>query len=206
MTDAVVVGNAATERIVLWNAAAERLFGYSETEALRLFLHVLVPDELVPMHRAGLARYQATGAGELIATGKPVPLAGQHKDGRLLEIELTLTPIEDAGPNGDRFALAIIRDVSDRRLAEEARAKLADVELRRRQALELNDAIVQGLAVAKMALETGRAEHGLRAVADTLEKAKSVVGEIVREITQEAPLQPGDLTRGAPATPSTPEA
>ena len=110
--EAVVVGNAATERIVLWNDAAERLFGYTEAEALQLYLHTLVPAELVPVHRAGLARYQATGKGNLVESGTPVALVGRHKDGRTIAIELTLTPIEELAQNGDRFALATIHEIA----------------------------------------------------------------------------------------------
>ncbi|MGH2788832.1 MAG: hypothetical protein ACRDJV_13170 [Actinomycetota bacterium] len=38
--------------------------------------------------------------------------------------------------------------------------------------LELNDEIVQGLAVAKMAFETGEQDHGLKAVTETLRRAQ----------------------------------
>jgi len=193
INDAVIVGNAATERIVLWNDAATRIFGYTEAEARQLFLHVLVPDELVAYHRAGLARYQATGAGSLVDGKTPVALTAMHKEGHNISIELTLTPLEDLAPNGDRFALAVVRDTTDRRSAEEAQRKLAQVEERRRQAFDLNETIVQGLAIAKMALESENVEHAFRVVSDTLDKAKSVVRELIGEIKGETPLRPGDL-------------
>src|SRR5687767_6516670 len=40
--DAVVVADAATERILLWNQGAHEMFGYEEEEALAMPLHRLV--------------------------------------------------------------------------------------------------------------------------------------------------------------------
>jgi PAS domain S-box-containing protein len=50
VSDAVVVGDARSGRIVLWNPAAERLFGYTADEAIGLPLDVLVPDALKARH------------------------------------------------------------------------------------------------------------------------------------------------------------
>ena len=43
MTDAVVVAEAKTRRIVHWNPAAEKMFGYPASEALRLRAETLMP-------------------------------------------------------------------------------------------------------------------------------------------------------------------
>ena len=198
VNDGVVVANAKTERIVLWNVAAERIFGYSESEALQLPLHALVPEHLRDRHREGIARYQENGHGDLIDAGHPVELTGLHKEGREVAIELTLTAIPETHGEA-RFALAIIRDVSDRKRAEEAAARERDAKSRRRQALELNDEIVQGLAVAKMALETGQPDQGLRAVTHTLQRAQSIVSQLLEDISGGAGFKPGDLVRDKPA-------
>lgn len=197
--DAIIVGNARTERIVLWNPCAEAVFGYSEEEALNLYLHDLVPENLRPMHHAGLARYQDTGGGNLIDSGSPVELPGIHKDGHEVPIELTLTAIPQRGPEGDRFALAIVRDITDRKAAEVSRLKLERMRLGKRQALELNDAIVQGLAVAKMFLENDDSERGLAAVTNTLQRAKEIVRELLADINQAEGLEEGGLVRESPA-------
>ncbi|MFN2526540.1 MAG: PAS domain S-box protein, partial [Actinomycetota bacterium] len=197
--DAIVVANARTERIVLWNQTAERMFGYKEAEALQLPLHTLVPETLRNVHRTGIARYQETGGGNLIDAGHPVELKGVHKAGHEVPIELTLTKIPERTPEGDRFALAIIRDITDRKRAEEAALRHHDMERRRQQALELNDEIVQGLAVAKMALETGRQDQGLEAVAQTMRRAQKIVSQLLADISEDRPLEPGDLVRRDPA-------
>jgi hypothetical protein len=105
------------------------------------------------------------------------------------------TKIPERSSDGARFALAIIRDITDRKRAEEAALDQADAERRRQQALELNDEIVQGLAVAKMAFDTGNEEHALKAVAETLHRAQEIVSRLVHDIGGVAGLEPGDLKR-----------
>ena len=193
--DAVVVANARTERIVLWNQSAEEMFGYPHAEALELPLYALVPEQVRDLHRTGIARYQETGRGNLIDGGHPVELMGLHKDGHEVPVELTLTKIPERSPDGARFALAIVRDISDRKRAEKAARDEADAERRRQEALELNDEIVQGLAVAKMAFETGAEEHALKAVAETLRRAQEIVSQLLHDIGGAVALKPGHLKR-----------
>ncbi|MEA2446642.1 MAG: hypothetical protein QOK47_279, partial [Actinomycetota bacterium] len=168
-----------TERIVLWNRRATELFRFSEREALLLPLHALVPEELREAHRAGLARYQEMGTGPLLESGAPVGLTGLRKDGRKIAIELTLTPIEEMDDDGSRFALAIVRDVSERKAGEEARLELLEVELRQRQAAELHNKVVQGLTVAKLALEMGENARSADAMAETLDSARAIVESLL---------------------------
>lgn len=202
--DAIIVADASTERIVAWNGCAEAIFGYSQEEVAGLALYRLVPETLRSAHRTGIARYQETGKGNLIDSGTAVELVGLHKDGSEVAIELTLTAIPDAQLDGHRFALAIVRDVSERKAAQETALKLRDAQVRQQQALELNDTIVQGLAVAKMALEGGHSDQGLEAVTQTLKKAKTLVGDLLSELGGQ--LGDGALIREAPATVSDPDA
>ena len=194
MRDAVVVANAATEEIVLWNACAATLFGYEEAEALALPLNALVPESLRDLHRTGIARYQRTGAGNLIDAGTPIELKGLHKQGHEIPIELTLTKVPEQTTAGERFVLAIVRDISERKEAEMANLKLQEVATDRRRALELNDTIVQGLTVAKLALENGRQDMALRSLTETLERAQALVTRLLRQKeAAEGGLKPGDL-------------
>lgn len=188
-----MVADAAAERIVAWNDFAKQIFGYSEAEALELPLHALVPANLRDLHRTGIHRFQRTGKGNLIDSGSPVELMGVHKEGHEVPIELTLTQIPEVGPNGERFALAIIRDVTERKEAEKAALLARDIAARQEQALELNDGIVQGLAVAKMAIETGDLDKGLEVIGHTLQQAKAVVAGLLGGLEDDRGIQPGDL-------------
>jgi hypothetical protein len=73
-----------------------------------------------------------------------------------------------------------------------------DLKARERQAVEINDNIVQGLSVAKYALDHGRDEQSRRAVEDTLKNARGLITELLGE--DEIALGPGEIRRERPAT------
>jgi PAS domain S-box-containing protein len=120
--DAVIVADAMTQRIILWNAAAAKMFGYSASEALELRVEALVPEPLKAAHRAGIARYAETGHGSYIDSDALLDLPAVRKNDEEIHVELSLSPIglvDDT--NGDsRFVLAIVRDITERKRAEEA--------------------------------------------------------------------------------------
>ena len=72
-------------------------------------------------------------------------------------------------------------------------------EERRRRAVELNDNIVQGLALAQLALETGREDAAREAIASTLSAAQGIVTGLIEEAGEHGEL-PGDFVRHDPAT------
>jgi hypothetical protein len=62
--------------------------------------------------------------------------------------------------------------------------------------VELNDAVIQGLATSKMALEMNDLELGLQALATTLENAKQIVSRLFDE---SGGVDAGELVRSKPA-------
>lgn len=88
--------------IVSWNQGAERLFGYAAEEVLGSSRAMLLdwPGGDRPL----LESFETTG---------------RRKDGDALPLEVSLC---DWSIHGDRFFTAVIRDLTDRRLAEELRA------------------------------------------------------------------------------------
>jgi PAS domain S-box-containing protein len=92
------------------------------------------------------------------------------------------------------------QDISERKRAEEYSNRLSEAERRQREALALNDEVVQGLAVAGYALGAGDASTASRAVAATLDSARSMVSNLLGEDGSEAKLGPGDLVRLKPAS------
>lgn len=109
--DAVVVADAETARVVLWNPAAAELFGYAAADALLLHLPDLVDDLLET------PQWSATLAGT--AARQTVELFGRRKSGDDVYVELTLSRLQSAGGRG--HVLAVVRDVTERRQAEEER-------------------------------------------------------------------------------------
>lgn len=82
----------------------------------------------------------------------------------------------------------------DLRLRERDRDKL-EAERLLQEALQMNDTIIQGLAVATMAHELGEADQAKAAVEDTLEKARTFINGLMSELERKGPIGPGDLVR-----------
>jgi PAS domain S-box-containing protein len=170
--DEAIVAKTLDGTIVAWNPAAERMYGYSAAEALGQPISLIVP----PDRPAELAQIlDRIGRGERIDHFQTKRLA---KDGRLLDVSVTISPVR----RGDEIVgvSAITRDVTE---------ELARHDQAQRAAVLLNDKIVQGLVVAKLALELGEQEQLERAIADTLDAARALVGDLLEDIT----VAPGKL-------------
>jgi hypothetical protein len=66
------------------------------------------------------------------------------------------------------------------RTAEQAQRDLFEARLREREAAEINDSIVQRLAVAKWTMESGHTDEGLTMLADTIATGESLVVALLR--------------------------
>lgn len=80
------------------------------------------------------------------------------------------------------------------------RMQLEKAGIRRQQALEINDNIVQGLAVAKYSFDLGQEAKAREAVEGTLVAARSIISELLDDGGGEVEFGPGTLTRGHAAT------
>jgi PAS domain S-box-containing protein len=109
-----------TGTIRTWNRGAEAIFGRSAGEAIGQPLATLVPPDRLPF----LARLtEQVLEGNAISQYEGV---GLHHDGRSFNASLTAAPIRNAA--GEVAAISIVlRDISERREAEEARALLASI-------------------------------------------------------------------------------
>jgi two-component system NtrC family sensor kinase len=103
------------ERVVEWNSAAERAFLYTREEAMgRSVAELIVPHRLRNAHYRGMRRYIVTGEGPSLNRRLEVP--AMRKDGTEFAAELAVVPIE---VDGCRMFMAYVRDVSERKQAEE---------------------------------------------------------------------------------------
>lgn len=84
---------------------------------------------------------------------------------------------------------------NERANANAVALQLQAKDLAQRQALEINDAVVQGLTVSSFALDTGDVDMASRALGTTLAAARSLVGRLLRETSGGEPLRAGDLVR-----------
>jgi signal transduction histidine kinase len=75
-----------------------------------------------------------------------------------------------------------------------------DMRARQRQALEINDGIVQGLAAAKLALELDQQSLSREALESALANARQLVTSLLGEAGQGALVVAGDMRRSHAAT------
>jgi integral membrane sensor domain MASE1 len=86
--------------------------------------------------------------------------------------------------------------------AERQRAEAESAAVRRREMLEINDNIVQGLAVAHYAVQAGRSELAAVAIENTLAGARTMISDLAAELPPDVLSRPGAVRRTTPATPS----
>jgi PAS domain S-box-containing protein len=111
-TDEAIVGKTLDGTITSWNPAAERIYGYRADEIVGRSIHLLMPPE-------ERARYDEIMAGA--AAGMPVKdhyTARIRKDGKQIQVELSVSPVRDASGAVVGEA-SISREITGRRHADE---------------------------------------------------------------------------------------
>ncbi|MEO1262821.1 MAG: PAS domain S-box protein [Bacteroidota bacterium] len=107
--------------VISWNRAAAEMFGHTPEEVIGKSLSVIVPERFRAHHEAGMRRVASGGNKHVI--GNTVELFGLHKDGHEFPIELSLSTWK---VDEQAYFCGIIRDISERKKAEEALQKSKD--------------------------------------------------------------------------------
>lgn len=103
-----------TGRIVLVNRQMEKLFGYSREELLERNIEVLVPERFRERHREHVKDYFDSFRARPM--GAALDIYALPKDGREFPADISLSPLDT---REGMFVLADIRDISERKEAEE---------------------------------------------------------------------------------------
>ena len=109
-------------RILQVNAQTENLFGYSRQELLSLKVEDLIPDRFKAVHTAHRADYQAAPRRRGMGIG--MELYGLRRDGAEFPVEISLSPIQT---ETGLVVSSSIRDITERRRAQEERTRLAAI-------------------------------------------------------------------------------
>ncbi len=106
-----IISESPEGRITSWNDAACALLGWSAEEMIGQSLERVIPAEFAA---TGARMRQRLGEGEAV---KPFDTHRIHKDGSLVQVSVTLSPVRDLQGELTGFS-AITRDISERRRME----------------------------------------------------------------------------------------
>ena len=147
-SDDAIVSKTLDGVITSWNTAAERMFGYSASEAVGQHITLIIPQERRSEEDHVIARIRR---GERLSHFETVR---RRKDGQLVEVSLTVSPVRDAYGNVVG-ASKVARDISERRALEQIRRTLFEREQTARvEAEALNRGKDQFLATLSHELRT----------------------------------------------------
>lgn len=118
----VMIDNRGVIR--LFNPASEWIFGYRAREVLGKNVKVLMPEPYQGEHDNYLAHYRATGERRIIGIGREV--LGRRKNGDVFPMELS---VGETVQSGEQVFVGVVRDISDRKSAEEDLRRARDEAL-----------------------------------------------------------------------------
>ena len=175
-SDDAIISKDLQGVIQSWNTGAERMFGYRGDEVVGRSITVLIPPELADDERRVL--HEIAGGNAI----RHYETARRRKDGSLVDISLTVSPIKDA--TGKVIgASSVARDVSQQRRDREFLRR--SEELMRVTLSSIGDAVIATDREGCITFMNPEAERltGWRqheAAGDLLEKSFKIISEVSR--------------------------
>jgi PAS domain S-box-containing protein len=184
--------NIADDRLS-WSDEYRRILGLDAHEEPSFgYLRSVVHPEDWPRVRAGVDRVAGGGPAS-----SGVRFRIRRPDGEFRTVEGRGELAHDSTGRVVRMS-GTIQDVTEQVETERRERQIADADRRQRQAMEVNDDIVQGLAAIWLALELGRIDEATALVARTTQAAQDLVANLLRgAVDEEVPA--GTLIRGLAA-------
>jgi PAS domain S-box-containing protein len=181
-SDAMITVNERSEIISL-NPAVQDIFGYPMAELVGAPLTMLMPEYIRHVHRAGIDRYLTTNQKHI--SWRAVELPGLHKDGHEIPLEISFC---EWTRKGTRYFTGIVRDVTERKLAEETLRRTREERLRElervrtRIAADLHDDI--GSSLTKIVILSDVAQQKASENGSQKSESLSAISDISNELVE----------------------
>ncbi len=175
ITDAVLGVNGTME-ILFWNSGAEKMFGWKESEVQGMDISLLTPS-FIPNEFPEIIE-------KIIRKGrsKNFDAVLQHKNGTIISVSMTLSPIWGLGGEYNGFSL-VIKDISERKELEKQIIDILEEE-RFRIGQELHDNLGQyltGILLKLKVLENELSKKNLSEQKDLAVRISSHVRESLKK-------------------------
>lgn len=175
--DAIIT--IAQDDVVLFvNPVGERIFGYTAAEMLGQPFSMLIPERFRERHRAGMARYLATGRRNIPWDG--IELPGLHRDGHEVPLEVTFGAYIHEGRH---IFTGMMRDITARVEAQEERQRLLAEAQHQSNEAAARRAELEHVVAGKARLIRGFAHDIKNPLGAATGRADLMLGEIVGDLT-----------------------
>ena len=192
-----ILSTSLDGKIMSWNRSAERLYQYSAAEIVGESLYLLVAPAMVEDERR---LFESVARGDTVL---PFETERRRKDGSMVEVALTVSPVRDA--SGTVIGISkIVRDLTARRKTESA-LRRTEEQFRQAQKMEavgrlaggvahdFNNLLSVVLSYSSFALEQLRPGDPLRSDIEQVEIAGKRATELTRQLlafSRQQVLQP----------------
>jgi PAS domain S-box-containing protein len=182
-SDDAIIGKTIDGTILSWNSGAEKIYGYSAREVIGCHVSILVPTD---------RQHEIAGHLEILRRGESInhyETLGNRKDGKLINVSLTISPIRDAR-NHVVGVSTIARDVTRNKLAEEAlqtfsrRLIEAQEAERKHIARELHDEIGQVLTAVRINLQSLQSSMPPASQPSRIDESLGIVDEALDRVRE----------------------
>ena len=180
-----------------FNLAAKRIFGYNDTEVIGWNVSMLMPEPFHSEHDGYLNNYIKTGEKKIIGIGREV--MGRRKDGTIFPLELA---VNELVIDGVRYFVGVTRDISERKLTEQAlidsreseRANKAKSEFLSRMSHELRTPLHAIIAFSDLILYEKNLNPKLEKHIEHINKAGEHLLTLVDNVLDLARIESGKFT------------
>ncbi len=118
VADGIITLHASNGTIETVNPRAQKMFGFSAIELAGLNFSVLIPELDQEQRNSSLKHYSPSDEARAVGLGREV--IGWRKDNKPFPLEIA---VSEMWLGGERYFTCILRDISARRIAEEALLK-----------------------------------------------------------------------------------